>query len=132
MGLYDRLIRPFGGLLKGSILTVVAHGELHYLPFGVLHDGELYLADKVAIRMLPSSNVIRFLRGEGRGEKRVLILANPDLADSAHDLRGAEVEAGRIKELYPEAMALLRKEASETNFKKRGSLFSTIHIAAHG
>ncbi len=132
VGLYNRLIRPFEGLFEKSILTVVAHGDLHYLPFGALHDGRLYLVDKVAIRMLPSSDVIRFLRGEGRREEKLLILANPDLGDSAQDLIGAELEARRIKHFYPEAMALIRKDASETNFKKSGALFSMIHIAAHG
>jgi CHAT domain-containing protein len=131
-GLYDRLIRPFTGLFDKSNVTVVAHGDLHYLPFCALYDGSAYLVDKVALRTLPSAASLQFLTTEGEKNGKLLILANPDLGNPTLDLKGAEAEAEMIKIVYPDAVVLTRKDASETNLKKTGQLFTGIHIAAHG
>jgi CHAT domain-containing protein len=130
--LYNRLIRPFVGLFDKSNVTVVAHGELHYLPFCALYDGTDYLVEKVALRMLPSAAVTQFLNKEEQTEGKLLVLANPDLGNPTLDLKGAAAEAERIKGVYPDAVVLMRKDASETNLKKAGKLFTGIHIAAHG
>ncbi|MGE4298019.1 MAG: CHAT domain-containing protein [Desulfovibrionaceae bacterium] len=130
--LYARLVAPMEPqLASASLLTVVPHGLLHYLPFGVLSHGEPLLA-RMPVRTLPSASVLRFLRKSGEAGQQMLVLGNPDLGNPQYDLPGAGDEAMAIKANRPEATVLLREAASETHMKETGGLFSMIHIAAHG
>jgi CHAT domain-containing protein len=132
--LHKRLWQPIESSIGARNVIVVAHGALHYLPFAALQapDGKLII-DQYSLRFLPSASVLSFLRAPLPGkEGSVLALGNPDLGDPSKDLRFAEVEARAIADLFPQSRLLLRKEASETNFKKAGGVFSRIHFATHG
>jgi CHAT domain-containing protein len=63
---------------------------------------------------------------------QLLALGNPDLGDSKLDLQFAEGEARTVASLFPDSRLLVRKDASETNFRKAGSAFRRIHFATHG
>ncbi|MBI1983138.1 MAG: CHAT domain-containing protein [Acidobacteria bacterium] len=132
--LYEQLWQPIEALVTAGSVVVVPHGALHYLPFAALRraDGSL-LIDQYALRFLPSASVLKFLRpalAKQAGE--LLALGNPDLDDPKLDLRFAEGEAKSVAGMFPSSRVLVRKDASETNFRKAGGVFSRIHFATHG
>ncbi len=132
--LHERLWKPASALVGTRARIVVPHGVLHYLPFAALRkpDGGL-LIDEAALRLLPSASVLKFLKRPTPGRPALLlVLGNPDLGDPAMDLKFAEGEARRVGAIHPDSRILLRKDASETNFKNAGTVFSHIHFASHG
>ena len=133
-GLYQRLWQPLEKLITSKNVIVVAHGALHYLPFAALQDAEgKFLLDRHSLRFLPSASVLKFLHPVLQNKDgRLLALGNPDLDDPRLDLAFAEGEAKLVASLYPSSRVLVRKDASESNFKKAGSVFSRIHFASHG
>ncbi|MDP1735440.1 MAG: CHAT domain-containing protein [Sulfuritalea sp.] len=132
--IYARLWQPLEKLVTSKNLIVVAHGALHYLPFAALQDASgQFLLDRYSLRFLPSASVLKFLRPVLQNkDARLLALGNPDLDDPKLDLAFAEGEAKLVASLYPSSRVLVRKDASETNFKKAGGVFSRIHFASHG
>lgn len=131
--LYDVLIRPMGGELKGAALTISPHDVLHYLPFAALYDGQRYLVDRYSLRMMPSASALVYLRpNKPRTEGGVLALGNPDLGDPRFDLPGAQKEAVAIAHMFPASRALVRDEASKSAVIELGDGFSILHIASHG
>jgi len=92
-----------------------------------------FLLDRYSLRFLPSASVLKYLRPVLQNKpSHLLALGNPDLDDPRLDLAFAEGEAKLVASLYPTSRVLLRKDASESNFKKAGSVFSRIHFASHG
>ncbi len=131
--LYRRLVAPVVGMLGRPKLTIVPHGELHYLPFNALHDGQAFLIDRFAVRLLPSGSVLKYLKKRGNpAPQELLVFGNPDLGDPKWDLRGAEAEALEIARSRPGSTVLLRRNASETVIKKLGGQFRYLHLASHG
>lgn len=130
--LHDRLVGPLR-LAPATLVTVVPHGALHYVPFHALHDGQGFLLDRYLIRTLPSASVLRYLPDAGAiagGE--LLALGNPDLGDASLDLRYAEEEVLRITGGAEQHRALTRGLASEHRFKQLAPAFPRLHIASHG
>lgn len=132
--LYLRLWQPLEKLVGGRNVIVVAHGALHYLPFAALQDGHgRFLIDRYSLRFLPSASVLKYLRPAiQKKEIRLLALGNPDLNDPRLDLQFAEGEAKLVASLFRDSRLLLRKDASESNFKSAGGAYSRIHFASHG
>ncbi len=128
--LYDRLLRPLGGNLKAR-LAIVPHGPLHYLPFAALHDGQSWLVERQALRMLPSASVEALLTGPRRAAPSLLVLANPDTGNPAHDLRHAEEEAQAIIGQFPQHRLLVRAQATESAVLAEGPGASHLHLASH-
>lgn len=132
-GLYNRLIRPVEKGIAQKNLLLVPHGALHYLPFAALHDGDAYLIDKYAMRSLPSSSVLKFIKPRsGAKIDSILVLGNPDLGDPRLDLPNAQIEAEDIARRAAKATLLVRGRASETLFKQLAGDFNYIHVASHG
>lgn len=132
--LYERLWKPFEEQVATKSVTIVAHGVLHYLPFAALQrpDGG-FLIDRYELRFLPSASVLKFLRPPVvMKEAQLLALGNPDVGDPKLDLQFAEDEARAVAGIFPDTRVLIRRDASETNFKKVGGFFSRIHFATHG
>lgn len=131
--LYQRLIRPIEPMLDKPNLILVPHGMLHYLPFNALNAGSDYLIDRYSIRILPSASVTNYLKDRKIHKSReVLALGNPDLDDPRFNLRYAQEEAAAIAKEFPQAKLLLRREATETAFKRLSAGFSYVHFATHG
>jgi len=130
--LYQRLISPVYSAIKDKKdLTIVPHGVLHYLPFNALRNGR-FLIETHTIRLLPSASVLQFLNKKSRPNSNLLVMGNPDLNDPKMDLPGAEQEARSIASSWSDSMVILRKNASETSFKKFSGQFRYIHLASHG
>jgi CHAT domain-containing protein len=131
--LYNRLVRPLEGAMKERNVLIVAHGPLHYLPFNALHDGNGYLIERYSVRLLPSASVLKYLKGVGpQTAGALLAFGNPDLGDPQLDLKYAQAEAQNVAKVLPNSKALVRREASESAFKRYGEGFKYLHIASHG
>ena len=132
--LYTQLWAPLEPLVAGKRLVIVPHGALHYVPFAALQDsGGRFLMDDHALRFLPSASVLKYLKPyTGPRTAGLLALGNPDLGDAALALQFAEDEAREVAGLYPSSRLLVRKDATETNFRNVAAAFSRIHLATHG
>ena len=131
--LYDQLMRPLMGQLNTRKLLVVAHGPLHYLPFNALYDGHAFLIDRFSLRFLPSASVIKYMRSRPTAKSgEILALGNPDLGNPRMDLANAQAEALAIAKGRDLSKVLLRKDASETAFRRYGDNFRFVHFATHG
>lgn len=130
---YRRLIAPLAKQINTTNLVVVPHGVLHRLPFGALFTGSEFLLEKFSVSYLPSCSVLHFLRdGKAARSGAALVFGNPDLGDPRFDLKNAEAEAVRVGRAFPEARVMMRKAATETEFKYLSSRYGTVHFACHG
>lgn len=132
--LRERLWTPLQPALGTRDVIIVPHGALHYLPFAALlaEDGKA-LVDEFNLRFLPSASVLKYLKAAPPpGDALMLALGNPDLNDTRLDLKHAEEEARALGKLFPKSRVLVRRDASESNFKDASSLFWRIHFATHG
>jgi CHAT domain-containing protein len=132
--LYERLIAPLEPYLKKvSLIGIVPHGVLHYLPFGALTDGRSFLADRVALFYLPSIDLLGFVRsGEwNRETSRVRALVMAHSRKGYPFLERAITEARRVAVVYGEE-PLVGELASETAFRLSAPQSGVVHIAAHG
>jgi CHAT domain-containing protein len=134
--IYTQLIKPIEPSIRGKDLLIVPYGELHYLPFAALNDGQAYLMQGRAIRYLPSALMLSLAKpasSTGSDIKRMLILGNPDLGKSELDLPSAQEEAQSVQSLFKDSSELfVRRAATETLIKDRIKEFSHIHVASHG
>jgi CHAT domain-containing protein len=131
--LYRRLLAPVRDWLDRPKLLVVAHGALHYLPWGALHSGSEYLVERYALRILPSASVTRFLPVfAGAKPGGLLAFGNPDLGDPRYDLVHAEAEARTVARMVPVSRALARDQATKDAFRKYAGGFRYLHFATHG
>ena len=131
--LYLRLVAPIRERLNTPNLLVVPHGALHYLPFNALYDGDRFLVQSYAIRLLPAATVLKFLPAEPPEKPGTLLaLGNPDIGDKRYDLPFAQAEAEAVAKTMPQSRALVRGDASQAAFRKYASDFRFIHIASHG
>jgi len=131
--LYKRLFEPFEKMLDKKNLAIVPHGALHYLPFNALCNDRGFLIEQYSIRILPSASVIKYLHARKSSKPaEILAFGNPDLGDSRYDLAYAQEEAQAVARTRPQSLVLVRKEATESAFRKYGRSFSYIHFATHG
>ena len=131
--LYDRLLRPLTGALRGTRLTIAPHDVLHYLPFDALPDGETYLADRYPLRIEPSADALVYLKSDKVQKAGTLLaLGNPDLGDPRYDLPNAQVEAQNVAALFPASRALVRGAATKSAVATLGGGFAMLHFATHG
>jgi CHAT domain-containing protein len=130
--LYDRLIRPVAGEIRGTKLTISPHGVLHYLPFAALLDGNQYLIDRYGLRITPSAGTLAYLRNtKPNAAGTLLALGNPDLGDPEFDLPSAQQEAIKVAGLFPDSRVLVRGEATKAAVFQLGPGFSRLHFASH-
>jgi len=131
--LYDLLLRPLENDLGDRDLLIVPHGMLHYVPFAALHDGKDYLVQRRAMRYLPSSSVLKYLKPlRTKLPDTILVFGNPDIGDQQYDLPNAETEARMVATMLPGSELLVRGKASESAFRQFAPNFHYLHIASHG
>jgi CHAT domain-containing protein/tetratricopeptide (TPR) repeat protein len=133
--LHQRLIAPLeeAGLLKRKTrLTIVAHGDLHYLPFAALVDGATgrFLVERYEVVLTPSAAVWLALgaRPAGRAVAGMLALAPRPDALPASRLEVAAV--GRLG--GPDVRVLVGKAASEESFRREAPTRRVLHLATYG
>ncbi len=130
--LYAWLISPLRAYLTTSMLGIVPHNVLHYLPFAALTDGDRYLSDDHGLFTLPSASLLPFVKGKCKSESgNLLALGNPTIVEPMPALRFAEQEAISIAALFG-TQAMTGEDATESVVWSQGGGAGVLHIAAHG
>ena len=130
--LYRDLIASPAGVLNKSILYVLPHGPLHYLPFAALYDGSGYVMDRMTLLTVPSATVLTYLEQKPRARKgETVVFANPDLGNAQFDLPYADQEGTAIHARVPASVLLRRGDATETRARSRALDAKVLHFAAH-
>lgn len=130
--LYRDLMAPPAGLLSKSVLYILPHGPLHYLPFSALYDGSGYVMDRVTLLTVPSATVLTYLEKKPRARKgETVVFANPDLGDAQFDLPYADQEGTAIHARVPASVLLRRGDATEIRARSRALDAKVLHFAAH-
>ncbi len=126
--LYQEVLAPLRGHLRGKHLVIVPHGVLHYLPFHALFDGGGYLIDSFTVSYAPSASIFAHCqRKPARTSGSSLILGVPD---SQAPLILDEVRS--VAGILPDAELLVGADANEAALRDKGSHSRLIHIATHG
>jgi len=126
--LHDELIAPVRSLLSTPHLVIVPHGQLHYLPFHALYDGETFLLDAYTISYAPSASVFALCQ-TARAEAGMgsLVLGIPD--ERAPLIR-QEVES--VHNALPGSQVFLGESASHQTLADKAPSCRIVHIATHG
>jgi CHAT domain-containing protein/Tfp pilus assembly protein PilF len=134
--LYQRLIAPIedaGFLVAKTRLVLVPHGELNYLPFAALVDGEgagRFLIERFELDMTPSASVWLALGERRREEALGGVLA---FAPKPGALPGSLREVATIERLAgADVRVLTGSEASEHAFQRDAPASRVLHLATYG
>jgi CHAT domain-containing protein/Tfp pilus assembly protein PilF len=127
--LYGWLIAPLKQYINTTMVGIIPHRELHYLPFAALTDGQNYFGDEHTLFYLPSASALPFLRNSKPVGASMLALAQSRVA-GLRALQYVDEEAEVVANIY-DTQALTTGKASKSEFLKRAEESSIIHIAAH-
>jgi len=113
-------------------LYVVPHGIVHYVPFAALpQDGSspaAFLVEKFVITYLPAAAALTYSSDKAANGDRLIALA-----PSRARLRFSEQEVRAIARLYgARSTALVRRNATESAFKRLAGEHQIVHLATHG
>lgn len=142
--LFDILLGPASDVLSQySNLIIITDGDLAYLPFEVLRNGNAYLTETHIIRYLPSATSASFLNTPlPRYPKDLLIIADPDygsqfLADASDgaltSLPSTRLEAEAIRSVFQNSDVLMGRDATVHRVSSIPlEQYRFIHFATHG
>ncbi|MBE9473438.1 MAG: CHAT domain-containing protein, partial [Chloroflexi bacterium] len=131
--LYNWLVLPLKPYLNTSLVGIIPHQALHYVPFSALNDGVTYFSEQYIIFQLPSSSSLPYIQDKtGQELSNPLVVGNPDTQNpDLPSLKFAAQEAEKIAALYT-VQPLLGSQASEYALREASAGTGIIHIAAHG
>ncbi len=133
--LHRELIGPIeeSGLLKGKTrLTIVPHGDLHYLPFSALLDAATgrFLIQRYEIAITPSAAVWLSLRSRVRQRATAGVLA---LAPNPDALPGSRSEVQSIARIDgSDTRTLVGAAATREAFRRYAPTSRVLHLATNG
>ena len=120
---------------NATLIYIVPHGVLHYLPFAALwkptdsDSGGEFVVEKHLVAYLPSASTLKFCQQKA-GRQRGALLA---MAPAVSRLRFAREEARAVNELFAgEGLLALGREATEELCKERCGEHGVLHFATHG
>lgn len=118
-------------LTETKRLVIVPHGELHYLPFAALIDGDAhYLVESYEISVTPSASVWLALGERATAPATASVLAvapRPDaLPASRREVAAVARTAGAGARLMTGA------DATEDAFRREASAYRVLHLATYG
>jgi tetratricopeptide (TPR) repeat protein len=117
--LRELLLDPLG-LPAGAELVVVPVGHLHGIPWSALHDAPVSLAPSAALWARTRDAAA----ARGPGGATVLV-------EGPH-LPGATTEVRRLRELYPDAVAVTPPQSTAQEVLRRLDGAELAHLACHG
>lgn len=130
--LYDQLIGDHIERYGIKQLTIIPHGDLHYLPFHALRGKNSYLSEMALVRILPNMQTMKFLESKPDippHEKSLVMTYAP----ASHPLPTAEEEVAEISKHLPRTTLHKGNDATLTQFKRQDTeLMKYIHLVAHG
>lgn len=130
------LLRQLYGLLLEDVrehlqayseLIFVPHGNLHYLPFHALHDGERYLVETHAVSYLPAASLLRYCREVQPANQGALVVGDTYQGRLQHTLQ----EAKTIASLWNAELAV-GAQATREKIQQLAPNCRLIHLACHG
>ena len=126
--LHDWLVRPLERMLENRKLIIVPHGNLHYLPFHALHDGERYLIERCEISLAPSAAIFQqcLQRGEHALERALLL----GVSDEKTPRIVHEIAA--LKQVFPAAKTFVEDAATTEVLRRNSAGVDVLHLACHG
>lgn len=134
--LHAWLVAPLANDLYTSLVGIIPHQLLHYVPFAALSDGESYFGQEHTLFVLPSASSLGFIQANAANLETAtwpaFILGNPTTGDNSYPpLTHASTEAAAVADLLG-VPSYTETEAQETRFWSdvRGS--GVVHLAAHG
>ncbi len=133
LDLYQTLIAPAFRVGLPRDLIIVPHRVLHYLPFHALMSAPgRYLLQDSLVYYLSSASLMQFTREKEQAVTTgTLAVGNPDLEDPTLNLRYAEREVREVARQFPEAIVLVRREATKGQTRGHMNQQSLIHLATH-
>ncbi|MFW6156096.1 MAG: CHAT domain-containing protein, partial [Armatimonadota bacterium] len=131
--LYEVLLEPFAEQLEGAtLLCVVPHGSLHYLPFHALRDGETFVVERMAVNYAPSGNALLFCRAKNPRRRASLVAVADPVSGRLSPLAYARAEAKAIAAKFTQADLVMGSEATEAAVARGGAGRDVVHFATHG
>lgn len=126
--LYQQLIGPFAPAVQDRNLIIVPHGNLHYLPFHALHDGDKYLIERVEISYAPSAAIFQHCmqRGKHRPDRALLLGVSDEQTPRIHD------EIGSISGIFGNTTSLVDEAATAAALRLHSAGMDVVHLACHG
>ena len=128
--LYNWLIAPLKQYIKTPMVGIIPHKALHYLPFAALTDGSHYFGDERTLFYLPSASVWPLIKMESKPLGTQMLALAQSRAPKSRPLNYADAEVEDVARLY-DTQPLKTGKALKSEFLKRASEYSIIHIAAH-
>jgi CHAT domain-containing protein/Tfp pilus assembly protein PilF len=133
--LYQMIFAPVKALIGDkTIIGVVPHRGLFYLPFQALKGEEGFLVDQYNLFYVPSASVYSYCLEKNRGnQESYLGFGNPSF--EGKDLASLPLSAEEVKmvaPIFPFNHVFIDKEATETKFKEICNNFDIIHLSTHG
>jgi len=126
--LYQEVIEPLRPLLKAQHLVFVPHGQLHFLPFHALRNGDEYVGEAYTVSYAPSATLFALCQQRAPGRKyNSLVIGVPD--ERAPQISD-EVQA--VAALLPEVELYLGQQATLEVLREKGPEAGLLHIATHG
>ncbi len=126
--LHQLLIQPLiPWLERYSRLIITPHGNLHYLPFHALYDGQRYLIETHEISYLPASSLLRFCMRTREHDGSVI-----SLGYSQHGLLPKAVEEAQAVAEIMDGRAFVEDEAIKQRVKETAAGAQVVHFATHG
>ena len=134
--LYEILLRPLEELIGEKHLIFVPAGNLHYVPFHALFDGENYLLESREISFAPSAAVLQnLLETEDAGQPHKTLQKILAVGFADERLPQVEREVNNLAEIWP-AESVVLSGASATFAALKENLerqpFDVLHLACHG
>ena len=136
---YQWLIEPFNPQLQGNTsintLVFVLDGVLQNLPMGVLYDGEKYLAQKYAIALTPSLQLLGPKFPQRDINALITGVSQEQTVDGRQfsSLENVPKEWKSLQSLLPSS-TLFNTDFTKSNLQKSltDDSYSIVHIATHG
>ena len=143
--LYETLIKPHEGLLKGKRLLIVPDEQIALISLDILVDEPFKMTQGADYRLQPyllykypigyaySSNLyVESVKKRTETKNRTLVIA-PDYEYSKDSLPILPLKKGYFRKTTGFTGKVLKgKQATETNFKTNAGNYNIIHIYAHG
>lgn len=130
--LYSYLIAPIENQIKHKKIVIVPQGELFYVPFAALTNGDEYLIDKFQISLMPSTNLLSsvYENKNAQGDV-VLLLGDPEIQEPFLPvLVNARDEVAEIAKIY-HTTPIVGKDAKELFLSENIEKTRILHIASH-
>ncbi len=134
--LHAWLVAPLAPHLNTTLVGLIPHQLLHYVPFAALTDGETYFGQQHTLFVLPSASSLGVIQENAANRTTAVhpafIVGNPTVEDSRLlPLPHAAAEATAVADLFG-VPAYTGANAPEIRFWSDVQGAGIIHLAAHG